>query len=116
MLAALTWQQIEEALAAHPRIGQPPHASGQEASWSRREQAGVDDAAVVSKAELAAANLAYETRFDRVFLICATGLSANDIVAAATARMDNNEEAERTVVRTELGRIVALRLEKLVAA
>ena len=43
-IAALTWPDIEEALAAHPRIGDRPAAPGREAAWSRQEQAGTSAA------------------------------------------------------------------------
>jgi 2-oxo-4-hydroxy-4-carboxy-5-ureidoimidazoline decarboxylase len=112
-LAQLDWPEISLALAAHPRIGQRPSGDGREAVWSRREQAAVDhsDAAVLD--QLAEANRAYEERFGRVFLIFATGRSHTEMLAEARRRLDNDEETERAVVRGELARIVALRLERL---
>jgi 2-oxo-4-hydroxy-4-carboxy-5-ureidoimidazoline decarboxylase len=112
----LGWADIEQALAAHPRIGERATGDGQEAAWSRAEQsaAASDDAAV--KAELHDANVEYESRHGRVFLICATGLSGSDILAELRKRLDNDEETERGVVREELRKIVTLRLRKLVGA
>ena len=114
-LAALDWTQLRVALAAHPRIGQRADGDGRGARWSRGEQsaAATEDEGV--RAELVAGNIAYEDRFGHVFLICATGLSAARVLAALRERLDNDEAAERAVVREELGRIVELRLRKLVA-
>jgi len=105
----LDWAEVEQALAAHPRIGDRPRGTDRESAWSRGEQAGVTGAAD----ELREANLAYERRFNRVFLICATGKSGPEILAAVRARLDNDEETERQVVRAELGKIADLRLTKL---
>jgi 2-oxo-4-hydroxy-4-carboxy-5-ureidoimidazoline decarboxylase len=110
VFAELDWADIEQALAAHPRIGERAGGDGREASWSRAEQSAVTGSAD----ELREANLAYEKRFGRVFLICATGRSATEILDALRARLDNDEETERAVVREELRKIVTLRLGKLV--
>jgi 2-oxo-4-hydroxy-4-carboxy-5-ureidoimidazoline decarboxylase len=111
VFAELGWPDIEQALAAHPRIGERAAGDRREAAWSRAEQS----AATGSTDELRAANLAYEERFGRVFLICATGLSAEEILTALRQRLGNDEETERVVVREELRKIVNLRLEKLVS-
>ena len=62
--------------------------------------------------QLAAANTAYEQRFGHVFLICATGLSAETMLAALRSRLRNDPVAEREVVRGELVKIVRLRLAR----
>ncbi len=113
VLARLSWDEVSAALSAHPRIGERARGASREAAWSRQEQAGAGD---VDPAELIAANLAYEERFGQVFLICATGLSGAEMLAAARARLEHGEETERTVVRAELDKIVQLRLRKLVAS
>jgi 2-oxo-4-hydroxy-4-carboxy-5-ureidoimidazoline decarboxylase len=112
IFAELGWPDVEQALAAHPRIGEAAHGDGREARWSRAEQPAADNG---SAGELRAANLAYEQRFGRVFLIRATGRSASEILAALRARLDNDEETERAAVREELRQITALRLRDLVA-
>ncbi|MFI0355563.1 2-oxo-4-hydroxy-4-carboxy-5-ureidoimidazoline decarboxylase [Actinomadura sp. 9N407] len=110
-LAALEWADIEEALGAHPRIGERAKGGGREASWSRDEQSGVDGEA---RAALIEGNRRYEERFGHVFLICATGLGAGEMLAALEKRLAGDDaEAERIVVRVELGKIVRLRLDKL---
>ncbi|GAA0743137.1 2-oxo-4-hydroxy-4-carboxy-5-ureidoimidazoline decarboxylase [Dactylosporangium roseum] len=108
----LSWPDLESVLAAHPRIGQRPPGDSAEAAWSRQGQAGVQGAAQ----ELAAVNRAYEERFGHLFLIFASGKSADEILAAARGRLRNDDDTERTVVRGELRKIVELRLERLVSA
>ena len=106
---SLTDDEVDRALAKHPRIGERPTGQGTEAGWSRQEQSGVtpDDA-------LAEGNRAYEERFGRVFLICATGLGKEQILAALHQRLTHDDETERGVVKDELRKIALLRLGKLV--
>ncbi len=112
-LAALDWAQIRVALDAHPRIGERVAGTGTEAAWSRREQAGMRTATADTQAAIVAANQAYEQRFGHVFLIFATGRTDAEMLAAARERLAHSGEVERAVVRTELGRIVDLRLQRL---
>lgn len=107
-IKALSWRDVNEALAAHPRIGDRPAGQGAEAGWSRLEQS----AAVGAEAALAEANREYERTFDRVFLICATGLTGPQILAELRRRLTNDEVTERAEVRRELNRIVRLRLAR----
>lgn len=111
-LAALDWADVRQALEGHPRIGERAEGAGREASWSRTEQSAAatdDDTA----ARLVAGNVEYERRFGHVFLIRASGRSAEEILAALHSRLDNDEATERLVVRVELRDIVRLRLAKL---
>ena len=103
-IAALGWPDIEEALAAHPRIGDRARGRDRESSWSRQEQAAV--------ASAGAGNAEYEERFGHVFLICATGLPAAEMLSALRARLGHDPAAEHEVVRAELRQIVRLRLAK----
>ena len=100
---SLAWDDVLEAMSAHPRIGDRVH--GQSAA----EQSGVGDS---SRAALAAGNALYEERFGHVFLICATGLHTSDMLIALHERMGHDEATERGTVREELGKIAALRLAK----
>ncbi|WP_326821362.1 2-oxo-4-hydroxy-4-carboxy-5-ureidoimidazoline decarboxylase [Streptosporangium sp. NBC_01756] len=115
----LTWPDIRQALAAHPRIGEPPDggeataAEGREASWSRQEQSGVDAAGQAVLDGLAEGNRAYEERFGHVYLVCATGMTAEEMLDRLRERLRNDESTERGVVRTELARITRLRVAKL---
>jgi 2-oxo-4-hydroxy-4-carboxy-5-ureidoimidazoline decarboxylase len=103
---SLTWDDVVEAMDGHPRIG--ARASGQPAA----EQSGVADD---SRTALAAGNAAYEERFGHVFLICATGLSGEQMLAALRERLDNDEMSERTAAAAELRKITVLRVRKAMA-
>ncbi|MEV6923060.1 2-oxo-4-hydroxy-4-carboxy-5-ureidoimidazoline decarboxylase [Dactylosporangium sp. NPDC051485] len=105
----LGWADLRGVLDRHPRVGQQPAGDGVEAVWPRWEQSGVRGAEV----ELAEVNEAYERRFGHLFLIFATGQSADEVLAAARGRLRNDDETEQTVVRGELRKIVELRLETM---
>lgn len=107
ILRALDWADVEHALAAHPRIGERATGPGPEAAWSREEQSGA-----TPDEDLVAANIVYEERFGHVFLICATGLTGEEMLTALRTRLGNDPETERDVVREELRKIVDLRLGK----
>lgn len=111
--AELAWPDIETALSAHPRIGERRDGSDREAAWSRAEQSGTRHADLHVREELRLGNLAYEERFGHVFLICATGLPADAMLAALRERLSADAETERRTVRTELLKITHLRLTKL---
>jgi 2-oxo-4-hydroxy-4-carboxy-5-ureidoimidazoline decarboxylase len=103
---SLTWPDVLEAMDAHPRIG--ARVSGSSAA----EQSGVTDD---SRAALLAGNAAYEERFGHVFLICATGLSGAQMLAALRRRLANDEDSERVVATAELRKITLLRAGKALA-
>jgi 2-oxo-4-hydroxy-4-carboxy-5-ureidoimidazoline decarboxylase len=111
-VALLAWEDVEEALAAHPRIGDRPAGSDRESAWSRQEQSAVADVDRSTADELVAGNRAYEERFGHVFLIRASGRSAGEILAELRRRLENDVASERGVVRGELAQIVRLRLAK----
>jgi 2-oxo-4-hydroxy-4-carboxy-5-ureidoimidazoline decarboxylase len=111
-LELMEWSDVLQALDAHPRIGDRVTGTGQEALWSRAEQSGAAAVAADVEAALRAGNVEYEQRFGHVFLICATGRSANQMLAALRERLANDETAEQAVVRAELTAIVRLRLAK----
>lgn len=104
---------VDRALAQHPRIGERAAGRDTGSAWSRQEQSGVDAEA---KDALLEGNRAYEDRFGRVFLICATGLSAEQILTNLRSRLDNDDADEAAVVADELRKIALLRLRKLVDA
>ncbi len=109
--AAITWDQVATALARHPRIGE--RAKGADAARSASEQSGV---AADERDAFAAANRRYEERFGHIFLICASGRSGAEMLAALEQRLDNDDDTEHDVVIRELRAIAALRLEKAVPA
>ncbi|MFE3795538.1 2-oxo-4-hydroxy-4-carboxy-5-ureidoimidazoline decarboxylase [Nocardia tengchongensis] len=114
----LSWFDVEEALSAHPRIGERTaarHQSEREAQWSADEQSGASEADARVLAELAAGNLAYEEQFGHVFLIRAAGRSAAEMLAELRHRLGNPVAEEHLVVRRELADITGRRVRKLLA-
>lgn len=105
--------EVERALAAHPRIGERAEGKHAEAAWSREEQAGVATTSGVQE-ELLRGNREYEDHFGRVFLICATGLDAEQILGSLRERLGNDEATEAAVVAEELRKIALLRLQRVV--
>ena len=112
VLDGLDWVDIEQALSAHPRIGERATGPATEAAWSRAEQAGAADLGEEQGRRLLAVNQQYERKFGFVFLVCASGQSAAELIRAAETRLANNPFAERAVVAGELAKIVRLRLAK----
>jgi 2-oxo-4-hydroxy-4-carboxy-5-ureidoimidazoline decarboxylase len=106
---SLTETDWLEAFAAHPRIGDRDLAD----QWAGAEQAGVEEAEPETLAELATGNREYEARFGHVFLICATGLSAEQMLGALRRRLRNEAGVELQVAASEQARITALRLARL---
>ena len=104
---------LAEALAAHPRIGQRVGGSSTEAAWSRQEQSGMDDADAGVRAALREGNAAYEERFDQVFLIRAAGRSPAEMLAELRRRLGNDLRTEQREVAEQLRQITRLRLERL---
>jgi 2-oxo-4-hydroxy-4-carboxy-5-ureidoimidazoline decarboxylase len=107
VFASLTWSDVLAAMDGHPRIG--ARAGGQSAA----EQAGVADA---TRAALAAGNAEYEDRFGHVFLICATGLTGDQMLGALRERLENSADVERTVAATERRMITRLRVATALAS
>ena len=108
-----------EAFRAHPRIGdgmERPAASAPPAQadrWSAGEQASVALADREARTALRAANEEYERRFGRIFIMCATGKSAHEMLAQLRARLRNDPDEELRVAAAEQQAITALRLRKL---
>ncbi len=111
---ARKWDQqaLDQALSAHPRIGEQAAGTGKEAAMSRSEQGQVnaDDAAL--RQALRVGNAAYEQRFDRVFLIRAKGRSGGEILAELQRRLNNTERQELIEALAQLREITLLRLEE----
>ncbi|MPY61535.1 2-oxo-4-hydroxy-4-carboxy-5-ureidoimidazoline decarboxylase [Streptomyces spongiae] len=108
-MAELNVADLQEAMSGHPPIGRP--RPGDPAS--AREQRGMAGASDELKAEMLELNLAYQERFGHVFLICATGLTGEQMRDAVRERIGNSPDREREIVRTELGRINRIRLTRL---
>jgi 2-oxo-4-hydroxy-4-carboxy-5-ureidoimidazoline decarboxylase len=118
------WRDIEpadwdEAFAHHPRIGERHAAAPVSATargWSAGEQGVAARADPAILAALAEANAAYERRFDRVYIVCATGRSAEELLADIEERMKNAPERELAIAAEEQRKITRLRLLKLLGA
>ncbi|MDQ2782425.1 MAG: 2-oxo-4-hydroxy-4-carboxy-5-ureidoimidazoline decarboxylase [Actinomycetota bacterium] len=110
---SLTEEEVETALARHPRIGERAGA-GHDAAHSEREQSAVDPQDREVAARLEAGNSAYEDRFGRVFLIRAAGRSAQQILAELDRRLSSSVEQEQAETVTQLREIALLRLESVV--
>lgn len=109
----LTRAEIDEALAAHPRIGERPTGDATEDALSRDEQqSSVSDDATLAQA-LADGNAAYEQKFGRVFLIRAAGRDRSTIVDELQRRLQLDHETELDLVATELRDIALMRIPKL---
>jgi 2-oxo-4-hydroxy-4-carboxy-5-ureidoimidazoline decarboxylase len=108
--AALTDADLDEAMAGHPRIGDRT-GGGQ----SRREQSAVAAAEADVLTALAEGNREYEERFGHVYLVRASGRSADDLLATLRARLRNDPATERSVALGELAAINRLRIARLFA-
>ncbi|MEQ1923360.1 MAG: 2-oxo-4-hydroxy-4-carboxy-5-ureidoimidazoline decarboxylase [Pyrinomonadaceae bacterium] len=105
-----------EAFAAHPKIGSKKAAASQNvqaASWSAGEQSGVDLAAKDVRDELADANSLYEDKFGFIFIVCASGKTAEEMLAICRARLGNSLQTELAIAGEEQRKITELRLSKL---
>jgi 2-oxo-4-hydroxy-4-carboxy-5-ureidoimidazoline decarboxylase len=109
----------DEAFAHHPRIGEHQAAAPVSATaraWSAGEQSAVTRANGATRAALAEANDAYQRRFGRIYIVCAAGRSADELLADLEARLGNDPERERAVAAGEQRKITALRLRALIGA
>jgi 2-oxo-4-hydroxy-4-carboxy-5-ureidoimidazoline decarboxylase len=105
-----------EAFAAHPKIGDLESLRTKFARtgpWAAREQAGVVGASAAVLQALAAGNAAYEAKFGYIFLVCATGKTAEEMLALLQQRLSNDPKQEFQIAAAEQMKITRLRLEKL---
>jgi OHCU decarboxylase len=115
-----TWVELKaedwlEAFRAHPRIGESKAAAetGEEAKrWSEGEQSRARAAGAETLDELARANREYEERFGFIYIVCATGRTAEEMLALLRERLSNDPETELRVAAEEQWRITELRLKK----
>ena len=116
----LTRSDWLEAFNSHPRIGESrpsdsaltQSASTQSAEWSLQEQRNVGEADAVVKADLADANREYERRFNRIFIVCATGKSASEILEILRRRLQNDAATELHEAAEQQRQITQIRLRK----
>ena len=115
VIAGLATADVDQAVGAHARIGERRTGSSTEDRWSRSEQAGALAVDTDVQTRLAEANQRYEERFGRVFLIRASGRSAEEMLAACEQRLQHDDVTELDVVRRELADIVRIRLGEVMA-
>jgi len=111
----LTESDWLEAFRSHPRIGDSHSqaaAPPQSAAWSGEEQRKVATAGEDIKLALAEGNRAYERKFDRIFIVCATGKSAPEILEILRWRLSNDESTELLEAAEQQRQIAHLRLKK----
>lgn len=111
---ALPWDEVAQALAAHPRIGDRVSGDSAEAASSRREQSSMSSAADDVRDALLQGNRDYEARFDHVFLIRAAGRTPEEMLAELRRRLAHPPEQERPEVLEQLAQITELRVRGLV--
>ncbi|MGE5184655.1 MAG: allantoicase [Acidobacteriota bacterium] len=114
-IAERTWWSLGEAdhleaFAAHPKIGE---AGG--GAWSSAEQAGAATAEDPVRRELAQANSEYAAKHGFIFIVCASGRSAESMLADLRQRLRNSRHEEIRVAAEEQAKILRLRLHKLLA-
>ena len=102
-----------EAFRSHPKIGEKKTAETLSAKWSGQEQAGVNAASTDTTNALAALNRAYEQKFGYIFIICATGKTSAEMLAALRQRIEHDEAEELPIAAGEQSKITELRLKKL---
>jgi OHCU decarboxylase len=120
--AEATWKVLApedwlEAFAAHPKIGAKKAAPAQQvksAEWSKGEQAGMDSADDRIKDELAEANRLYEEKFGYIFIVCATGKAAGEMLELCRERLGNRAKTELPIAAYEQRKITEIRLLKLI--
>jgi 2-oxo-4-hydroxy-4-carboxy-5-ureidoimidazoline decarboxylase len=115
---AIWWSLNErdwlEAFACHPRIGESPaHISPQFSAWSKEEQSSSAKAATPVVASIAEKNRQYEERHGFIYIVCASGRSAEELLAILERRIDNSTSVEIKEAAEQQRQITHLRLRKL---
>ena len=106
-----------EAFRSHPKIGEKKATeavSAQAQHWSGQEQSGVRDANRDTIDSLAQLNREYEQKFGFIFIVCATGKSAAEMLAMLRERLQNDAATELPIAAAEQAKITELRLKKLI--
>jgi 2-oxo-4-hydroxy-4-carboxy-5-ureidoimidazoline decarboxylase len=117
--AALTMTDWLEAFAHHPKIGDVDSLRRKFAATSHlttKEQAGVAGASEATLTALAEGNRAYEAKHGFIFIVCASGKSAEEMLDILRSRLDNDTAQELRRAADEQRKITRLRLAKLLPA
>ena len=116
---ACTEADWREAFEHHPKIGDLSSLKDKFANtgkWAANEQAGVNQTSEEILRALAEGNKKYEEKFGYIFIVCATGKTAEEMLALLQERLPNSPEAEIKIAMAEQNKITRIRLEKLLAA
>jgi OHCU decarboxylase len=100
-----------EAFSKHPKIGE----KGKVSQWSSQEQSAMNTAAIDTADKLAALNQIYFDKFGWIFIVCATGKSADEMLRLLEARLANRSDDEMRIAAAEQNKITLLRLGKLLS-
>jgi OHCU decarboxylase len=106
-----------QAFRSHPKIGEKKAAeavSTQSQQWSGQEQSGMHNADAHTIDTLAQLNREYEEKFGYIFIVCATGKSADEMLALLRERLGNDPDIELSIAAAEQAKITELRLKKLI--
>lgn len=121
-IANAVWQRMEradilEAFSHHPAIGSDLNELRAKftatAAWSESEQAGASTASEATLLALRQGNLAYGERFGYLFIVCASGKSAREMLDLLNARLPHSSAEELPIAAAEQAKITRLRLEKI---
>ena len=116
------WAKMEEtdwleAFACHPRIGERAALGPKKsATWSEQEQAGTAGASSTAMRELAKANALYEQQFGFTYIVCATGKTAEEMLAILKSRLNNDRVTELKEAAEQQRQIMQIRLGKWLLA
>lgn len=105
-----------EAFSHHPKIGDRASLESKFAktkSWASGEQSGVDSATTDVISALAIANADYERKFRFIFIVCATGKSAEELLRMMKERLNNKRDQELLIAMQEQNKITHIRFDKL---
>jgi len=119
MWRSLSESDWMEAFDSHPRIGESSartpetrRSSSLSSSWSTQEQKEVANAGDAVKIALAAGNREYEQKFGRIFIVCATGKSAKELLEILQRRLHNDARTELYEAAEQQRQITQIRLRK----
>lgn len=109
----------KEAFSHHPKIGDTESLKkkfADTAQWASGEQSGVNTASEEVIKQLAEGNRQYEEKFGYIFIVCATGKSADEMLQMLNARLPNSPGEEIKIAADQQMQITKLRLQKLLDA
>lgn len=103
-----------EAFNSHPRIGESsvPNSAQRSSTWAMQEQKKVADSGDAIKIAVAEGNREYESKFGRIFIVCATGKSAAELLENLRRRLRNDETTELHEAAEQQRQITQIRLRK----